>query len=158
MSIKAKSYALRLLAIRPRSIKELKDKLALKGYKPQDIEHIIEELTCKNFLNDLEYARVFLRSRISNNPKGVMLLKMELRQRGISDEIINAALSEVKESFSEKDAALKLAQARRRFLGKTEKDAAKKRIYDYLNRRGFTANTIYEVIKELFGKDAQTFE
>jgi len=150
---KAKSYALRLLAIRPRSIKEIKDKLALKNFPLEDIDAVVNELSSKNYLNDLEFAQAFLRDRIANNPKGVALLKRELRRRGVEDEASDEALEAIKDTFDEKETARGLALLRKRALGKVCGATAKRRVCDYLMRRGFAAHTVYEVVKEVLDKD-----
>jgi regulatory protein len=147
---KAKSYALRLLAIRPRSVNELRNKLTLKGYVAEDIEVLIQELKQKKLLDDLEFSRCFLRSRIAHNPKGAAFLKIELRQKGIGEEDLEESLKELAQVYDQKAVALKIACSRTSRWGDLDKEKSKRRIRDFLTRRGFSPNIVYEVIKELY--------
>lgn len=87
----AKNSVLRFLSYRPRSIYEVSLYLQKKEYSKQIIEHVIEELTEAGFLNDHQFASWLTDSRIRTGPAGPIKIAAELRNKGISKEIIQEA-------------------------------------------------------------------
>lgn len=144
----AKESALRFLSYRPRSEKELRDKLKNKGFTKDIIEEVIEDLKSVNLLNDYEFASAWIRDRLSNNPRGKVLLKQELYRKGVKEEIIKKI---VKEYFADETEELNLAksllQKRKRRYENLEKNVAKRRLTDFLLRRGFSYDIIKQVLK-----------
>lgn len=82
------NIALRFLSFRSRSEKEVRDSLIKKQASNDTIEQIVEWLKDHKFLDDKEFARRFTEQRIKLRPRGMRVIKMELRQKGISQEII----------------------------------------------------------------------
>jgi len=85
------------LSIRSRSEKEMRDYLSKKKASEEIVEKIIASLKEHKFLNDETFARSFVLNRARLKPKGKALLKIELRQKGIADDIIQTVLSEARE-------------------------------------------------------------
>jgi len=151
---KALSYSLKLIKRRLRSTQELRDKLKLKKYPNDIIERIIKEFKQLNYLNDKEFAKAWVNDRINLNPKAPRLLKLELRQKGVSQRIIDEVLNDIIKQYNFKDIAFDLAKSRHETLkGLSDIDKKKRRIFDYLRRRGFDYSIIYQVIDKLFEKD-----
>ncbi len=85
--------ALRYLAIRPRSIKEMTDYLTRKSADPAWIPRIIDRLKQYRYLDDEVFARIFIENRKRNHPKSRFALTHELKQKGISARIIESQLA-----------------------------------------------------------------
>jgi len=86
---KIKSYALRLLTIKSRTRKELKEKLQRKGYyNEEDIEKTLDNLERVGLINDREYAKSWVRNRLQNRPIGKSMLSIELKRKGIDSGVI----------------------------------------------------------------------
>ena len=84
--------ALRFLSYRPRSEQEVIKNL-LKKKAPEDIiSKIISKLKENNFINDEEFVKWWAEQRIELKPRSLRLIKIELRQKGISEEIITQAI------------------------------------------------------------------
>lgn len=83
------------------------------------------------------------------NPAGDVVLKHELKGRGISSDIIDAALTEKSEKYDEYEVALSMAKDRFERLKKLDRRKATKRIYDFLVRRGFKYDNIRRVVESL---------
>ncbi|MFH1593334.1 MAG: regulatory protein RecX [Candidatus Omnitrophota bacterium] len=145
---KAFTYAQRLLGIRPRSEEELTDKFRKKGYSGADVFQVVSSLKEKGIIDDSRFARLWIESRLRSSPKGEMLLRRELKQKGISSEIIEKALSENK--VSEDSTARMIAAKKMASLKGVGKMKAKKRLFDFLARRGFNSGTIEDIINESF--------
>lgn len=144
---KALSYTHRLLSIRLRSEKELKNRLFEKKFDPDTIKSIIEELKNRNLIDDLKFARLWIQSRMDSNPKGNMLLKKELCGKGISSTIIEKALSEREET--EIGVANTIAEKKLKSLKGLPEEKVRKRLFDYLARRGFSFSVIGEILGEV---------
>ena len=82
------NIALRFLFFFSRSEKEVRDNLLKKNAPYEIIEQIISWLLDHKFIDDEEFARRFIEQRIKLRPRGMRVIKMELRQKGISQEII----------------------------------------------------------------------
>ena len=145
-SDKALSYAYRLLGIRPRSEKELKERLFGKRYGSEAIESVISQLKEKGVVDDLKFARAWVESRMRTSPKGNVALKRELGMKGISNPITEEVLSEKKED--EASIVKELAEKKMESLKDLPKEKARKRLFDFLARRGFNFDTIKDAVRE----------
>jgi pyruvate,water dikinase len=96
-----RSFALRLIKNRLRSCAEVDQALQKRGVEQQDREHVIEELTAAGLLDDTRLARAWVNDRDRFNPRGEMLLRLELKKKGISDSIIRETLSNRREREEE---------------------------------------------------------
>ena len=146
------SKAIRLLSLRARSIKEVSDRLKRLTPNQDLIDQVLEDLIKKGFLNDLDFAQSFVDSRLRSKPKGKMVLKYELSQKGISQEVINKVLNQI---FSDPEVELKLAKnflKKKTALNRLDPQAFKKKAYSALKRRGFSSQTIFKII------DSDVFE
>ncbi|MFH1856537.1 MAG: regulatory protein RecX [Candidatus Omnitrophota bacterium] len=150
---KAFNYALRLLNLRQRSEKELNDKFARKGYSRTLNDKLIRELKKTNLINDIEFARAWVNTRMLLKPSGVFKLKRELVIKGINTEIIETTIEELKNNYDLKKTAFELAERKKHTLKNKDRQKAKKNIYDYLRRRGFSGEIIFPVLNKLFKSD-----
>lgn len=133
--------ALRFLSYRPRSEKELSDYLQKKGAVAKAAGKIRRRLRKQHLLNDRDFAIWWVRQRSQFRPKGRQGLCWELRQKGISGEIIATVLfSEKKELMLARKAAAKKLKA---YQGLSFSERRQKLI-GCLSRRGFS----WEVIKK----------
>ena len=145
---KAKADASRLLRFRPRSVKEMAQRLKQKGHRGFMIAQIIDELKEKKMLDDKIFSRLWIGDRMNIKPSGRNLITRELKAKGVDDEIINAAFGEFGDSFDEYEIAMPLARGKMAHMKGIQKEKAKKKLLDFLGRRGFSYNTIWKIIKE----------
>ncbi len=148
---KAKDYAFKLLSYRPRSIRELQDRLKKKDYSSKVTSEVVKNLKRLKFLNDKEFARMWVESRIKTRPMGRYRLYQELIQKGIDRDLIEKTLSNYQEE-EEIELAKELAQRKlKKSYRNLDNLTAKRRLYGFLQRRGFSYDTIQEVMEELRG-------
>jgi regulatory protein len=143
----AKRIAYRSLKFRPKSEKELRTKLEEKGITPATIQNVVELLKKQGLLDDKLFARGWTASRL-RKPLGITRIRRELKQKGISDEIIAAETPEVTSS-EELESALALAKKRLALYSRIPKLKIKQRLYGYLVRRGFRFETVTRVLNNL---------
>ena len=130
--------ALRLLARRPRSEKELRQRLQRRGITPALIDETVEKLTTQGYVNDAEFARFWVESRETASPRGKRLLTWELRGKGVATETATAATEEV----SDEEAAYRAAVKRVRSMRTSDVQEFRRRLGDFLVRRGFGWDTV----------------
>ncbi|PHS69562.1 MAG: RecX family transcriptional regulator [Methylophaga sp.] len=129
-----------LLARREHSIKELTTKLLTAEFEIDDINDIISKLTESDLQSDSRFAEDYLRYR-SNRGFGSQRIRQELKERGVADDIINAALKEADIDWF----SLAMTVRCRRF-GEQSPDDYKDRAKQqrFLQYRGFTHEQITE--------------
>ncbi|MGH7597888.1 MAG: regulatory protein RecX [bacterium] len=136
----AKAY--RLLAVRARSEKELRDALARAQFAEESIAAAVEDCKQQRFIDDTNFARQFIQSRLRNRPMGRQRLAIELRQKGVDAEIIATALDDFFAEQSQLALADQLAEKQRKRLASLPLPKARQRLADFLRRRGFDWETI----------------
>ena len=145
---RAREIAFKYLSYRPRTIKEVADKLRSKEISAQIIEMVIEDLKGLKFLDDRSFARSWVAERLANRPGGRRLLYKELRQKGVDVELIEEAINELYPPEVEVAKEL-LRKKMGRFRG-LEPEKARSRAWGFLLRRGFSPQTAQECMDELF--------
>lgn len=144
---KARDYAFLLLKFRLRSVNELVGRLKLKKIPEETIKEVVSFLKEKRFIDDNIFARAWINSRLKR-PLGLRRIKQELRQKGVDKEIIEAETAKVKD-YSEVETVLDLAKGRLSRLKGIDQISAKRRVYAYLARRGFSPEVIIDTLNQL---------
>jgi regulatory protein len=148
MGKSVKAAAMRFLKIRPRSIEELKEKLGLKGFSSTEIEAVVLDLMASGLLDDRAFTKSWINYRLAR-PFGFRRIIQELKAKGIDQETIEQAVAEVKDSYNPEDVALELARRRWQRLPDIDTQKKKKRILDFLLRRGFELELILRVLRRV---------
>lgn len=149
---------LKFLNFRPRSEKEVRDYLQKKIKKFPNIDSsvidvIIHKLKQQKFLNDEEFAKMWVRSRTDYKPKGKYLVRLELIKKGIAKDIIDQILESKQErAKSEEDLAIEVLTHKKRKYEAMEAKERFNKAGSMLARRGFSLDTIKAAIDEVFGK------
>lgn len=139
---KAYERAMMYSLLRPRSLRELRDYCRRKKWAPEDCEIIIQKLLDKGYVNDRAFAKSWIENRAINKSTSQRKLRMELKQKGITDDIINDVLQQ--SSYSE-DTALRDMIAKKRRLSRYKDDEQK--LMQYLARQGFGFDEIKQALK-----------
>jgi len=137
--------AFKLLSIRDHSCHELQEKLLRKGWSSQSVNDVISYLCEKGYLNDELFAEKYVEYKSLGSPRGLYKLKMELKQKGLDDALINRVLS----GFSGNEAALAEIFLKRKSgtLKRFSGEEKKRKVFRMLQNRGFSAETIYRVME-----------
>lgn len=143
---KAKQSAYSFLSYRPRSTAEVRQNLLKKEYDETIVEQVITRLIELNLLNDREFARYWIEQRETFKPRSQRALHQELHQKGLSREVIEAAVAEVDELAAAQKAAEKQAQ---RWI-QLPKETFFSKMSGFLQRRGFDYTITKTVTEELW--------
>jgi len=143
---KAKNSAYRLISYRPRSVAEVWRHLERKGYDVNLIDAAIEQLQAVNLLDDLAFARYWVEQREVFKPRSKVALQQELRQKGVSRDVITAALTDLDETA----AARRAAKKKVRLWANLPEALFRQKLGGFLQRRGFRYDIIKEITNELW--------
>jgi regulatory protein len=138
--------ALHFLDYRPRTEKEIRQKLQQKGFESEDIDRVLQKLQNANLVQDQQFAQMWVENRNEFHPRGKRLMRLELRSKGISDEMIGKALAD---SVEEDELAYRAAAKYARRLDPGDRLTFRKKMCAYLARQGFSYGTISPVIQRV---------
>lgn len=144
----AHERALHFLSYRPRSTEEVRRSLrrSKRNFGEKAIENTIERLERAGLLDDEAFARYWVENRERFSPRSARALRHELRQKGVPDQAIDAAISEI----DEESAAYKAAQAKLSRYANADEKTFRKRLGGYLSRRGFSYGIVRETLDRLW--------
>lgn len=148
---KVRELALQALERRRRTRRELEVVLRRKGVPSMVFAPVLDRLAEVGLINDLEYARVYLERRAAGRPRGARLLRGELQARGISADLIDRALSERKAAHDPVDDAVKALRPWLSKAGRFEPRERRRRLWEFLARRGFSSDVIEEAARRVGG-------
>jgi regulatory protein len=138
--------AIRFLGYRPRSESEVRQRLQRHGFEGECLEKAIDRLKEQGLVDDIAFARFWKDNREAFSPRSKRLTKMELRRKGLSSEVIEQVVDEIDEKDSAYRAALKKAPR----LTTCEYQDFRRRLGDYLGRRGFNYGIIKEITERIW--------
>ena len=136
--------ALNFLSYRPRSQAEVIRNLRKHNTPEDQIEFVLEKLLSNKLVDDEKFAKLWVENRSDFRPRGAYMLRMELLQKGIANNIIDEALEGIEEDKLAYRAAIKRAE---RFKNLARVDFRKK-LGGFLSRRSFK----YEIISDTLSK------
>jgi len=158
--------ALRLLAARGRSVRELRRRLLSAKEPESHVDAVLERLVAMGLLDDGEYARQVARSRMVGRGYAPRRLQQELARRGVAQDVADRAIDRV---LSE-DAAPgsfgaeagidltgtieKLARRKLRSLASLDAETRARRLYAFLARRGYDSDDIRNVMARLRAEES----
>jgi regulatory protein len=136
----------RLLANRPHSEKELGLKLARRSFSSEDMESVLGELKVRGMIDDAQFASFWTENREAFKPRSQRLTAIELKQKGVSEEVIRQTVSQIDDAES----AYRAAQKKVLRLGVGDYNIFRRKLGDYLIRRGFSYEVIDRTIERLW--------
>ncbi len=141
---KAVDKAVRFLAYRPRSLAEVRRNLAGKKTPEPVIDAAIERLMRLGYLDDKAFARFWVENRNTFKPLSPRALRYELRQKGVAQADIDAALADL----DSHETAYRAVESQLRRHRQKSRDEFRHKISAFLQRRGFSYGTIHEVVEQ----------
>lgn len=150
--VSAKSAAMRFLSYRPRTEREIRNKLRETEHAEAQINDVVENLKRAGLIDDRAFACMYIRDVRAARPVGPMLLKQKMLLLGIDKETIEEALHETMAGVSQEDEAKEAAQKFLQQSGKSGRQMDPKklrsRLTGLLARRGFSWDVIGKVVHE----------
>ena len=152
--------ALNLLAVQPRSTRDLRRRLVQKGEPAPQVEKAIARLTAAGLLDDAQFARGLARSKAVGQGASRRRVEQEMFKRGVARDTASEAIAEVFEDEQVDEGANAEAAARKklRSLGGLDAPTRRRRLYGFLARRGYGPDAIREALELVLREEAQEDE
>ncbi len=154
----ALQQAMLFLSYRDRSESEIRQNLRKHDIPEPVIEQTLERLKQDGLANDQKFARTWVENRRAFRPRSRRMMAMELRQKGLGDEAISSAT----QSIDDEALAYEAAQKKVSRLKNLEWNEFRKKMSDFLGRRGFSYTVISPVVTRIWNEahknDEQHYE
>lgn len=145
---RALAAALRILTRRDLSTTELTRRLKDKGISDTLVEETVARLEESGYLNDSRFARQWAESAIRNGRAYGPRLRLDLARQGVPAEIVTDLLASLAAEYDEMETLTALLL--RKFTGfdhASASDREKRRVMQYLQRRGFSTTAIFQAFR-----------
>jgi len=146
---KGREIAFSSLARRERSEKEIRQRLMRRGIEKKAEDKVVSDLKKYDYLDDRNFSVKFVQNYLNRKPAGRKLVGFELSKHGIPDQLKEEVLEDVFSKIDERELARKALEKKRKSYKNVSPDMKKKKISDFLFRRGFTWDLIKETIDEM---------
>ncbi len=150
----AHEAALRLLSHRPRSEREMGQRLRLRGLPADVVENEVERLRGAGLLDDEAFAQSWVEDRQVSSPRGQRLLRHELLGRGVRAELADNAVL----SVDDRTAALAVARGRAGRLEGLDFKEFRQKLAGFLERRGFGYDEVAQAVRTVWNENAPESE
>lgn len=138
---------LRIFGYRSRSTHEVNRHLRKLNFSQDTISAVLTRLEQGGILDDKQFAKLWVENRVEFRPRSHRMLTSELRQKGITDDIIKKTLET---TTPDEDLAYKAALKQIPKFNKLEWQDFRRKLCAYLYRRGFNYETIIPVVKRVW--------
>jgi regulatory protein len=148
---KATEAAITFVSYRPRSEREVRDRLRRREFPAAAIDYAIDKLRGWRYLDDRAFAEFWVENRVEHAPRGRRALASELRAKGVDRDLVADVLDDT--DLDESTAARDLARKRLRSLAGLDEETQRRRLAAYLARRGYTWDVVGPLLRELIGRE-----
>lgn len=137
--------AVRFLRYRPRSEFEVRERLKRHGYEGDVIDNVIASLQGKRLIDDRAFVQFWKDDRDSFSPRSQRLIKLELKQKGVAGDIIDQEI----DALDDTESAYRSAIDKACKLPRTDYQSFRRRLGEYLRRRGYGYSVIEKVAEQV---------
>ena len=142
---------LRLLAYRPRSRQEVRQRLS-RRFSTDAVQQALALLEERHYLDDAAFARLWRESREVHRPRSATLIRRELQKRGVARDLADTAVA----GLDDDDSAYRAGRHRLRALQGVDRLTFRRRLGDHLRRRGFSMDVARRAVERLWEERDQT--
>jgi regulatory protein len=147
--VRARAFqrAVKLLAAKPRSVAELRERLLERCSSKAVVETVIARLREYGYLDDEKFAVGYASSKIRQQPIGRRRLEQSLAQKKVDRAVADEALDQVFAETSEEELLDRAVTKRVRLRGRPKTRAEAKSLFDYLLRQGFPFELVGDKVR-----------
>jgi regulatory protein len=158
--IRARAFqrAVKLLAAKPRSIAELRERLAERCSSKAVVETVIARLREYGYLDDERYALGYASSKVRQQPIGRRRLEQSLAKRKVDRSVADEALNQVFAETPEEDILDRALEKRVRLRGRPKTREEAKKLFDHLLRQGFPFDLVSQKVRAASRADLEEIE
>jgi regulatory protein len=143
----ARAICLRLLTVRARSRAELSEALAARGVPENAAAPVLDRLAAVGLVDDRAFAESFVRSRHRDRGLAVREIHRQLRDKGVEESVITAAVAEVDDA-AEAGAARQLVTRKLRSMTSLAPEVKTRRLVGMLARKGYSPSLAYQIVRD----------
>jgi regulatory protein len=153
--VRARAFqrAMKLLAAKPRSIEELRERLAERCSSKPVIETVIARLREYGYLDDERYALGYAAAKVRQQPIGRRRLELSLAKKKVDRTVADEALDQVFAETPEADLLDRAIEKRVRLRGRPKTRAESKSLFDHLLRQGFPFDLVADKVRAISKAD-----
>ena len=138
---RAKAKVIGSVLYSPKTSGQVRDRILREGFSTETADALVEELVQKGYINDYAYAEGIIRKAIKSKPESILKITVDLKNKGISDEIIREAIKN--NELDEEELATRALEKKLR----TSREKEYNKLYSFLMRKGFTADAVRKAMK-----------
>ncbi len=153
----AKKVVYDRLAVRAQSRSDLAQALAKKLVPEEVASAMLDKFEAAGLIDDMEFARAWVQSRQRSKGLSARVLAMELRQKGVDDEISKEVLAEL-DPADELEAAHRLVQGKLRSMARFDDATKTRRLTSMLARKGYSPQIAFDVVRQELGAEAAALD
>jgi len=140
------------LGYRPRSEFELRERLQRRGFDGDNVDAVLAKLKEQGLVDDMAFAQFWRDNRQSFSPRSQWLTKLELRRKGVAADIID----QVVDAVDNTDSAYRAALSKARSLSRSDYQSFRRRLGEYLKRRGFGYGVINHTVERIWQEQGRS--
>jgi len=140
------SAAVHYLSYRLRSESEIRERLRQRGFDGDTLEAVITRLNERGLVDDMAFAQFWKDDRETFSPRSRWLTRLELRRKGVANDIIDKVVDDIDDDYS----AYRAALGKARNLPRSDYQSFRRRLGEYLKRRGFSYGVINHTVERIW--------
>jgi regulatory protein len=158
--IRARAFqrAVKLLAAKPRSVAELRERLLERCSSKAVVETVIARLREYGYLDDERYALGYASAKLRQQPIGRRRLQQSLQMKKVDRAVADEALDQVFAETSEAELIDRAIEKRVRLRGRPKTRAEAKSLFDHLLRQGFPFELVSDKVRAALKTDLDETE
>ena len=138
--------AYRYLGYRPRSESELRERMQRRGFAAETVAAAVVRLREQHLLDDEAFAQFWKENRESFGPRSQWLTRLELKRMGVMNDVIE----QVVVGMDDEENAYRAALQKARRWAPADYQSFRRRLGDYLRRRGFKYEVINHTVEKIW--------
>ena len=139
--------ALKIISYRNRSVSEVRQHLRKKQISDEIIDHVVYRLDQNGLLDDNQFANLWVENRNEFRPRSHRMLAIELRKKGIGEDIITQVLEN---TTADEELAYNAAQKQVRRYRTLDWQDFRRKLGSFLARRGFSYETVNLTVHQIW--------
>lgn len=147
---KARQLTLQYLARADRSAQQVRQRLERASFAEPVIEQVLAECAQRRWLDDEQFARRWVGSRLEKKPAGARRLASDLQQRGLAPETVERVLEEYGGALHDPETMAGLLRRQRSRYTGLDEQKAKRRMLDFLRRRGYPEDSAWRAVNQVW--------
>jgi len=127
-------------------------RLRKRSFDSDNLEAVITRLKEQGLVDDMAFAQFWKDNRESFSPRSRWLTKLELKQKGVANDIIDQVVDTIDDDNNAYQAALSKARS----LSYSDYQSFRRRLGEYLKRRGFSYRVINHAVEQIWQDQASS--